>query len=596
MSIGVARWVPGLDEARRYERRWLTRDIVAGLVLTGLVAPAGVAYAVASGLPPQHGLYATIVPLLAYAVLGPSRIMVMGPDSSLTPLIAAVVLPVAATDPRQATALAAILAVVAGAMCIALGIARLGFIPDLLASPVRIGYLHGIALTIVVGQLGTWCGFSTSGETILGQLRGFTTGIEEGRFNAWAFGVGASSLVLIVVLRRVSRAVPATLIAVVAGIVVTATVDLEERGVDVVGALPRGLPAPAWPDVGWSTVTTLLGAAAGIAFVAVADTTTLSRAYAVRRRTPVDNDRELVALGVANIASGLFRGFPVSASASRTPVAEASGARTQLTGVVAAVAVLVVAIAAPSTFRFLPSASLAAIVLAAALTLIDVPRLVQLLRQRPSEFGLTMVSMLAVAVLGPITGVAAAISLSVVNFLRHQWKPHTAELVRVDGVKGYHDRERHPEGRVVPGLLLYRFDGPLFFANARYFRDDLLRRIAERTDDVRCVIVTAEPITDVDVTAAETLREVIDELADRGIDVRVAELKGTVRDKVDRYRVFHDRLSAHTARTTGEAVKTYVHDHGVPWVDWEDRHHTPPPSQQAPPDDAGETSHGGDHR
>ena len=572
MNPVVERWVPGLVESQRYERRWFPRDLVAGLVLTGLVAPAGMAYAVASGLPPVHGLYATIVPLIAYAVFGPSRIMVMGPDSSLTPLVAAVVLPVAATDPRQAMALAAILAVVAGAMCIALGVARLGFIPDLLASPVRIGYLHGIALTIIVGQLGKWCGFSTPGETILGQLRGFADGIDAGLFNGWSFTVGASSLVLILVLRRISRAIPATLIAVVAGIIVTASLGLTDHGVAVVGALPGGLPAPAWPHVGWGTVTTLLGAAAGIAFVAVADPTTLSHAYAVRRRTPVDNDQELVALGVANVASGLFQGFPVSSSASRTPVAEAAGARTQLTGVVAAIAVMIIAVAAPSTFRFLPSASLAAIVLAAALTLVDVPRLVQLLRQRPSEFGLATVSILFVAVLGPITGVAAAITLSVVNFLRHQWKPHTAELVRVDGIKGYHDRERHPEGRVVPGLLLFRFDGPLFFANARYFRDDLLRRLAERPDEVRCVIVTAEPITDVDVTAAEVLRELLDELGERDIELRFAELKGTVRDKVDRYAVFRGHLPTYTARTTGEAVKAYVHDHGVPWVDWEERH------------------------
>ena len=571
MNGSIARWVPALDEAKRYERGWFTRDLVAGLVLTGLVAPAGMAYAAASGLPPVHGLYATIVPLLAYAVFGPSRIMVMGPDSSLTPLIAAVVLPVVASDPDHAIALASILAVVAGALCIALGVARLGFIPDLLASPVRTGYLHGIALTIIIGQLGKWCGFSTPGETILGQLRGFANGIDEGRFNAWAFGVGAASLVLVLVLRSISRAIPATLIAVVAGIAVTATFDLTAHGVTVVGALPGGLPAPSWPDVSWGTVSTLLGAAAGIAFVAVADTTTLSRSYAVRRRATVDNDQELVALGVANIASGLFQGFPISSSASRTPVAEASGARTQLTGVVAALAVIAVAVFAPSTFRYLPDASLAAIVLVAAITLIDIPHLVELFRARPSEFGLAVVSILSVAVLGPITGVAAAITLSVLNFLRHQWKPHTAELVRVDGIKGYHDRERHPEGRVVPGLLLYRFDGPLFFANVRYFRDDLLRRLAERPDHIRCVIVTAEPITDVDVTAAEVLRELLDELADRDVEMRFAELKGTVHDKVDRYRVFHGHLPTHTARTTGEAVKAYVHDHQVPWVDWEDR-------------------------
>jgi MFS superfamily sulfate permease-like transporter len=219
----------------------------------------------------------------------------------------------------------------------------------------------------------------------------------------------------------------------------------------------------------------------------------------------------------------------------------------------------------------MPDATLAAIVMAAALSLIDIPSMVNLFHVRRSEFALAIAAMLAVAVLGPVTGAVMAVSLSILNFLRLAWKPYTAELARVDGMKGYHDRARHPEGRLVPGLLLYRFDAPLFFANARFFADDLSRRVAARDDTVRCVIITAEPITDVDATAAEMLHDLHSDLTANGIELRFAELKGTVHERVDRYRAFHGEMPDHTARTTGEAVKAYLRTHEVQWVDWEDR-------------------------
>jgi MFS superfamily sulfate permease-like transporter len=358
---------------------------------------------------------------------------------------------------------------------------------------------------------------------------------------------------------------------VVLGIVVSLAAGLAAKGVPMVGDLPRGLPTPAWPHLDWSTTRTLVGAALGVAFVSFADTSVLSRTMAIRRREQVDTNQELVALGLANLATGLFHGFPISSSSSRTPVAESAGARTQLTGVVAAVAMIAIATAAPSTFRHMPRATLAAIVLAAAVSLIDIPVMVHLYTVRRSEFVLAISAMLAVAVLGPVTGAVVAVVLSILNFLRQSWKPYTAELVRVDGLKGYHDRARHPEGHVIPGLLLYRFDAPLFFANCRFFADDLNRRIATQDEPVRCVIVTAEPITDVDATAAETLRDLLADLTARTIELRFAELKGTVHERVDRYRVFAGEMPDHTARTTGEAVKAYLRTYGVVWVDWEDR-------------------------
>lgn len=565
------RRLPVVAWATTYRRGWLGRDVAAGLVLTGLLAPAGMAYAAAAGLPPVNGLYASIVPLVVYALVGPSRILVLGPDSALTPLIAAAVLPAMAISPDRALAVAGMLAVLAGLFCLVAGLFRFGFLAELLSAPVRYGYLHGIAITILVSQAAKFCGFSVPGETLLGQIRGFAEGLGDGRFNGWAMAIGLACLALILGLRRVSKAVPATLIAVVLGIVATVVLGLEDKGVKVVGDLPSGVPSPAWPSLGWSDTRDLLGAALGIAFVAFADTSVLSRTMAMRRREPVSDNHELVALGLSNVVTGLFHGFPISSSSSRTPVAESAGARTQLTGVVAAAAMVVLAVAAPSVFRHMPDATLAAIVIAAAISLIDLPALRHLFRVRRSEFVLAIAAILAVAVLGPVSGAVVAVSLSVLNFLRLAWKPHTAELVRVDGLKGYHDRGRHPEGRTIPGLLLYRFDAPLFFANARFFATDLERRITERDDRVTTVIVTAEPITDVDATAAEMLRDLLADLRGRGIELRFAELKGHVHERVDAYRDFHGAMPDHSARTTGEAVRNYLRSSGVHWVDWEDR-------------------------
>lgn len=566
----LVRSVPAVRQLKSYQRAWLGKDISAGIVLTGLLAPVGMAYATASGLPAVTGLYATIIPLLAYAVVGPSRIMVLGPDSSLTPLIAAAVVPLAARSPNEAMAIAGALSMAAGVICILAGLARFGFISELLSAPVRYGYLHGIAVTIIVSQGAKLFGFSVGGESLVDQSRQFATALGDGQVNTWAVGVGIASVVGIVVLRSWSPRIPVALAVVLSGIAVALVFDLGRRGVPLVGDLPQGIPSPSLPQIDWETARALFGAALGVAFVSFADTSVVSRTMALRRHERVDANHELLALGIANVASGFFRGFPISASSSRTPVAEAAGSRTQLTGVTAAAVLLVISYSAPSAFRHLPATSLAAIVVAAAFTLIDLPALVRLLRVRRSEFFLSLAAFVAVALLGPVSGVVVAITLSVLDFLRRSWMPHTAELVRVDGLKGYHELERHPEGRRVPGLLLYRFDAPMYFANAHYFADDLGRRVGESPTPVTCVIITAEPMTDIDTTAADVLRELFDDLGERGIEVRFAELKGHVRDQLLTYDVLTDSSPSRFARTTGEAVKRYIADYGVSWTDWED--------------------------
>ncbi len=570
-SPGWRRWVPMLGVVHTYKKSWLVKDLVAGTVLVALLAPAGMAYAQASGLPPITGLYATVIPLLVYALVGPSRILVMGPDSSLAPLIAAAVIPLSDGDPGRAIVIAGVLSVFVGVIGVIAGLARFGFLAELLSAPVRYGYLNGIAVTILVSQLPKALGFSVDSSRLLGTIRDLANGIADGETNRWAVALAAAALAVIIGLRRVVPRVPGTLVAVIGGTVATVVFGLADHGVSLVGDLPSGFPSPRLPDVSWQTIGTLTGGAFGIAFVAFADTSVLARVYADKRGERVDANQELVALGLVNVAAGLFQGMPVSGSQSRTPVAEAAGARTQLTGITAAVVLLAIILGAPETFRNLPQPVLAAVVVAAALRIFAIRPLVRLAAIRRSEFLLGVAAFLAVAVLGAIVGVVVAIALSLLNFMRKAWKPHTAELVRVDGLKGYHDDERHPDGRRIDGLLIYRFDAPLFFANARYFVEDVLTRIDRSPTPIRVVLVTAEPITDVDATAAEAIAELVRDLALQGAVLRFAEMKGQVRERIGSYGLVDLIGADHFARTTGEGVREYVTDAGVEWTDWEDR-------------------------
>ena len=570
MVKSLGRWFPLVDQLPNAGRRFLWSDIQAGLVLSALIIPAGMGYATASGLPPITGLYATIVPLVVYALFGPSRVLVFGPDSALVPLIAGLVVPLSHGDPKRAVALAAMMSVVAGLLCMLAGLARFGFLADLLSKPVRYGYLNGIAATVFVSQIPKALGFSGRAENLLDGLRSVWRGLDARSVNCWAAAVAAATLVVVIGARKIDRRMPGALIAVVGAIVVAIVADLHRRGVSVVGDLPGGLKAPTWPRVGWDDVPRILGAAVGVAFISFADTSVMSRTYALKTGQHVDSNRELLVLGALNIATGFAQGFPVSCSQSRTPVAEDAGARTQLTGLVSAAVVTLVLIFAPTAFRHLPDAALAGIVMAAALRLIQILGVTRLWQARRSEFVLAMGAFVAVAVFGPITGIGIAIALSLLNFMRKAWRPYSTELVRVDGLKGYHDAARHPEGRRVPGLLLYRFDAPLFFANGGHLLEDVLRRVDGAEVPVKWVVITAEPVTDVDSTAADELSELLDRLDERGVRLAFAEMKGTVRDRLVPYGLV-DRLGVgYFFRTTGEAVHAYIRETGVDWRDWED--------------------------
>jgi high affinity sulfate transporter 1 len=565
---GWLRWLPGIRSLRTYESAWLRHDVAAGLVLATMLVPVGIAYAVASGVPGIYGLYATIVPLLAYALFGPSRILVLGPDSALAAVILAVVVPLSGGDPARAVALAGMMAVVSGLLCIVAGIARLGFVTELLSKPIRYGYMNGIALTVLISQLPKLFGFSVSAEGPLRSLEAFAEGVLSGRTNWAALAVGGGTLAVILLLKGRPR-LPGLLIAVAAATIVVGALDLASTaGVSVLGPLPQGLPAFAIPWVTYDDLVPVLMGGAAVALVSFADTSVLSRAYAARTRVPVDPNQEMVGLGAANLAAGFFQGFPISSSASRTPVAEAAGARTQLAGVVGALAVSALLLLAPDLLESLPTSALAAVVIAAVIGLIEITDLRRIYRIQRWEFWLSMVCLAGVAVLGAIPGIGLAIVIAVIEFLWDGWRPHSAVLGRVDGIKGYHDVARYPQARLVPGLVLFRWDAPLFFANAELFHARVLDAVAASPTPVSWLVVAAEPVTSVDVTAADMLTELDERLHAAGIELCFAEMKDPVKDKLKRFGLFA-RLGPETFfPTIGTAVDGYLAAHpAVEWVD-----------------------------
>jgi high affinity sulfate transporter 1 len=562
---GWRRWVPGLQTIATYQAAWLKNDITAGLVLTTMLVPVGIAYAEASGVPGIYGLYATIVPLLAYALFGPSRILVLGPDSSLAAVILAVVLPLSQGDPARAIALASLMAVISGLVCIVAGLLRIGFITELLSKPIRYGYMNGIALTVLISQVPKLFGFSIDGDGAIRSMLLIVQSIVHGKTNLATFLIGAGTLAVILLLKPYKR-IPGILIAVVGATLVTAYLDLgQQAGVKVLGSLPQGLPAFAVPWIGLADLQAVLIGGLAVALVAFADTSVLSRIYAAKTRSYVDPNQEMIGLGAANLAAGFFQGFPVSSSSSRTPVAEASGARTQLTGVVGALAVALLLVAAPDLLKNLPTSALAAVVIASAIGLFEIRDLKRIYRIQNWEFWLSMVCFAGVVKLGAILGIGLAIVISVIEFLWDGWRPHYAVLGRADGIRGYHDITRYPDARLVPGLVLFRWDAPLFFANAELFQERVLDAVASSPTPVKRIVIAAEPVTSVDVTSVDAITELFTTLRAAQIELQFAEMKDPVKDKLKRFEVL-DLLGPNIFHPTiGAAVEDYLEQYAVDW-------------------------------
>src|SRR5437764_498583 len=506
------RSLPGVRAVRTYRREWLRRDRTAGIVLSTLLVPQGMAYAELAGLPAITGLYTSILCLVGYALFGPSRILVLGPDSSLGPMIAATLLPIIGSDgsPERAIALASMLALIVGAIMIAAGVAKLGFVADLLSKPTQIGYMNGLALTILIGQLPKLFGFSVDANGLINETRAFVNGLSSGEAVGAAVAVGVFSLIAILALGRWLPKVPGVLVAVVLAIAAASAFNLADHGVSLVGSLPKGFPPLTVPSP-VSDFPLLAAGALGIALVALTDTISTASAFAARTGQEVDGDGEMIGIGAANVAAGFFQGIPVSTSGSRTAVAEQAGAKTQLTGIVGAAAIVLMLVLAPGLLKNLPNPTLAAVVIAASLSLADIPGTVRLWHQRRVEFLLSITAFLGVALLGVLAGIAVAVALSILTVFRRAWWPYQTTLGRVAGRPGQHDRRLHPDAEELPGLVIFRFDAPLFFANARTFREEI-RALAAAEPRPRWIVIAAEPITDVDTTAADMLADLDEEL------------------------------------------------------------------------------------
>jgi high affinity sulfate transporter 1 len=563
MSVAGRSWLeraaPGVGVVRTYERRWLRADVVAGVVLAAILVPQGMAYAELAGLPAVTGLYTTIACLIGYAIFGPSRVLVLGPDSSISPLILAAITPllVAGDDPGKAIALAGMLALLVGVIEIALGIGRLGFVASLLSNEVQVGYLNGLAVTIIVGQLPKLCGFSTDADGFFDELAAFVRDLDQTQ--TAAFAVGAAVLVVLLVLPRITRRIPAVLVAVVGATAVSALLDLAGEGVSTVGTLPAGVPSPELPWTSPGDVLPLVIAAVGITMVSLTDTIATASSFAARRGDEVRPDQEMIGIGAANVAAGFLQGFAVSTSGSRTAVAEQSGARTQLTGVVGAAVVAVLLLFLNSVLADLPNSALAAVVIAAALSLTDVAALRRYARVRPSALVLSLVATAGVIFFGVLAGIVIAIVLAVLLFFHRSWWPHGVVLGQVEGVEGWHSTDQYPEAGQLPAIVVYRWEAPLFFANAGAFRDQIRALVRDRRPS--WVVLQCEAVTDVDVTAGEILEQLDRELNEAGVHLAFAEMRSRLQVRILRYGLF-ETLDRHHFYPTIDAAIAAVRSHG----------------------------------
>ncbi len=531
----ISRWIPGVRAIRTYQRSWTRPDIVAGVVLAAILVPQGMAYAELAGLPPVTGLYTTIGCLVGYAIFGPSRILVLGPDSSISPMIFAALIPLlVGGDTHRAIALAGMLAVIVALIEIGMGLARLGFVADLLSNEVQVGYMNGLALVIIVGQLPKLCGFSTDAEGFGPELKAFFVHLDSTVGAALVVGLGV--LLILLILPRFTRTLPAVLVAIVAATIVSAAFDLHAHGVPTVGTLPKGIPTPSLPWTKFADIGPLMIAAVGITLVSLADTIATSSSFGARRGEEVDPNQEMIGIGVANLAAGCLQGFAVSTSGSRTAVVEQAGAKTQLASVVGAGIVAVLLLFFNSLLADLPQSALAAVLIGAALSLLDLRVLARYWRVRKSALVLAVIASLGVIVLGVLQGIVIAIALAMVLYFRRGWQPHGAVLGRVDSLGGWHNVARYPDARELPGIVVFRWEAPLFFANSSSFRNQIRRIVKVR--DVSWVVIQCEAITDLDVSAAEMLEQFDRELNAQGVHLAFVEMRARLQHLVQRYGLF----------------------------------------------------------
>lgn len=523
MLAPLARWAPGLALLVAYDRRWLAADLAAGLSVAAIALPVGIAYAALAGVPVEMGIYAAVFPLLAYALFGSSRQLIIGPDAATCIMVAASLAPLAAGDPERFVALVPVLTLITGLFYLGAGWARLGFIASFLSKPILTGYLNGIALIIIIGQLPKLLGYPSSAEAFFPRLVELARQVAESHWPTSALGLGL--LAILVGLRRSLPSVPAALVVVALGIVAVFALGLDDRGVQVTGPVPAGLPTPGLAFFDIDTYRVLLRDALGIMLISFTSGVLTAKSFAQRNSYDIDANQELKAFGAGNIASALAQGFPVTGADSRTAVNDAMGGRTQLVGIVAAAAMLLVLFFLTAPLALVPTTALAAVIMVSAVGLFDYLGLRKLWAMTWREAAIALITTAGVLVLGVLQGVVIAIGLSLLWILAMGVRPRDAVLGRIDGLKGFHSKTDYPEAETVPGLLLYRFNANIVFYNVDYFRERVLRLVRGGTAPPRWVVVDLAPVNIIDATALERFDDLREELARDGITLAMAEAK-----------------------------------------------------------------------
>ena len=560
----LLRLLRGVDLLRRYERGWLRGDVLAGITVAAYLVPQVMAYAEVAGLPAVAGLWAIIGSLAAYAVLGSSRQLSVGPESTTALMTAAAVGPLAAGDPGRYAAMAAALAVIVGVLCVLGWLARLGFLASLLSRPMLIGYMAGVAVIMIVSQLGKASGVAVDGDSFLAELRSFTDNILG--VHRPTLALAAAVLAFLLITNRFLPKAPGPLIGMLLAVVAVAALGLRDQGVAVVGDIPAGLPVPRVPGVSTADLAALLLPAVGVAIVGYSDNVLTARAFATRNGYAVDANQELLALGAANVAAGALQGFPVSSSGSRTVIGDSMGSRSQVYSLVALASVLVTLLALRPVLATFPTAALGAIVIYAALRLIDVAEFRRIARFRRSELILALATTASVLLFGILYGILVAVALSILDLLRRVARPHDGILGYAPGVPGMHDVDDYPDAKPVPGLVVYRYDSPLFFANAEDFKNRALAAVADSRAPVEWFLLNAEANVEVDITSVDALDELRVELGRRGVVFAMARVKQDLRDDLQAAglidRVGEDRMFMTLPTAVQAYLRWYVEHHG----------------------------------
>ncbi|MDJ0609751.1 MAG: sulfate permease [Kiloniellales bacterium] len=521
----IHRFVPGLETLSRYDRSWLSHDLAAGLSVAAIALPVGIAYSELAGVPAVVGMYSAIFPLLVYALFGSSRQLMVGPDAATCIMVAASLGTLAGGDPEKYLALMVVLTLMTGVLYVIAGFLRLGFIANFLSHPILVGFLNGIALYILVGQVPKFLGYEGEAKDFFAKLVEPIDKIDEVHVPTLVLGIGL--LVLLLLIRRFVPKLPAALVVVIVGLVAVATLGLQEQGVAAIGAVPAGLPTFHFALFDVETYERIFADAAALMLISFTSGVLTAKSFASRNRYEIDSNQEMVAFGAANIVTGLAQGFPVTGADSRTAVNNAMGGKSQLVGIVAAASMLVVLFFLTEPLAFVPQAGLAAVIMVAAVGLFDFAALRDLFVISRRELLLSLTTTLGVLVLGALEGVFVAVGLTFIWLLHVGSRPHDAILGRTKamGVRGFHSLENYPEAKTYPGLLIYRFDSDLLFFNVDYFKQRLLKAIAESETPVEWVVVDASPVNILDVTAIQKIDELREELAARGITLANARAK-----------------------------------------------------------------------